>query len=139
VRSWRRITARLLWFSYGGLYFVALMGVPFIGSAAPLAMAAPLLVAAILFASIYWPVRPRFAAVILVVAILNLVVALLLVGGPGTVWSFANRHWINPPGLPAGAAFAAFILGLMIPIIVTVSAIRALTRDRAASSVPGAG
>lgn len=130
MRAWRRITAWLLWLSYAGLYFIALFGVPFFGSAMPIFMAVPLLVVAVLFASIYWPVRPRLAVIIPAVATGNLVVALLLVGGPGTEWSLAGWRWTDPPGLPKGVLAAAVIVGLVIPLCVTVTVIRALRRDR---------
>lgn len=139
MHPWRRIIAQLLWLSYAGLYVVTLMGVPFVGSAAPVVLATPLLVVTTLFAGVYWPVRPRFAAIILVVAAFDLVIALLLVGGPGTVWSLAGRRWFNPPGLPDTAVLVAFIFGLLIPLIVTVSVLRALKRDRIALTVPSAG
>lgn len=137
--SWRRTTAQLVWLSYAGLYVVALMGVPFFGSAMPLVMAAPLLVAALLFGIIYCRRRPRFVGGILLVTIINLVLALLLVGGPGTVWTLVGRQWVNPPGLPDAAGVATFVLGLLIPPGVTVFAIRALRGDQTVHTVPSAG
>jgi hypothetical protein len=112
------------------------MGVPFFGSAIPLVMAAPLLVAALLFGIIYCRRRPRSVGGILLVTMSNLVLALLLVGGPGTVWTFVGRHWVNPPGLPDAAGVATFVVGLLIPPGVTVFAIRAIRRDRTVRTVP---
>ena len=129
----RIAVARWLWYTYGAAFPVLVFGAMLVGTRAlPLMTGVPLLGVVGLSAVLAWRLAPRFILIALAASVLQVMVGVLLLGGPGTSISFGSREFAAPPGLPIMLHVPALLFGLVVPLCLVLYATRALRSHGAA-------
>jgi hypothetical protein len=126
----RIAVARWIWYLYGVafpcLVFISLL----LGTRAlPLVAGIPLLGVAGLSAVFAWRFAPRFMLSALITSVLQVIMGVLLLGGPGTSSFIGGRETLNPPGLPVMLHVPALLVGLVLPPLLVFCSIRVLRTD----------
>lgn len=119
VRGLRMRLAQSLWWAYGACYLLIAIPGLFVGAAIPLLVAVPLLVVALLFATVFWTSSRRLVLVVAGMAGTQFLLGSLLLGGPGATWTSAGHRWEDPPGVPRAMALPLWILGVLGPLVLT--------------------
>jgi hypothetical protein len=121
--------AQGLWWVYGACYLMVAVPGLLIGAAIPLLVAVPLLVVALLFAIVFWSSSPRLVLTVAGIACMQFLLGNLLLGGPGSAWTFAGHRWADPSGVPRVLALPLWIVGVLGPVVLTGWVLRRLGRQ----------
>jgi hypothetical protein len=127
--DWRRGLARAVWWAHLACWLLLLAAVTFLGYAVPLMMVAPLAVAVAVTALAYGPRDWRLVGSLL--AWLGAQVAAAVVGlssHGGTIVHSGEWEWRIPWQAPLAVRFALLLVGLFLPLVASVRALRRLRR-----------
>ena len=125
---WPGILAQVIWIIPATVYAVTAVGALYAGIAFPGVAAIPLLVAAVLFAAVYAKRNSRIVLRTLVAAGVQLVLGILLLGGPSSTFTVDGHEWRGLPGLPELLQVPAWLIGLLLPPTITAYALRQIRR-----------
>lgn len=115
--------AVVLWILYAAAYVVAIVLGLLTPDIIPLLAGVPLIVASLMFALLAWPAARKLGLGVVAASVVQLVIAVLLTGGPGRSWHVGVRHWINAPGLPSSVLPLAWVVAAVMPLAITVVAL----------------
>ena len=125
--SFRIVAARWIWYLYGVCYLLAFFGGLQGTLITPLLASVPLVIASVLFALAMWPAFPDFVAWTMLAAILEFVLGILVLGGRGRLMIGAHP-WDPAQHIPESVRSPAWIIGMLVPIVVMVCALREIRR-----------
>jgi hypothetical protein len=123
----RIAVARWMWCLYGAAFPFLVFGAMLVGTRAlPLMAGVPLLGVVGLSAVCAWRFSPRFILIALATSALQVILGVLLLGGPATSIISGSREFAAPPGLPTMLQVPALLFGLVLPPCLVFYSMRAL-------------
>ncbi len=123
----RIAVARWIWYLYAAAFPFLVFCALLLGTRAlPLIAGVPLLGVVGLSAVFAWRLSRRFMLIALVTSTLQVILGVLLLGGPGTSIISGHRELAAPLGLPTMFQLPALLFGLVLPPCLVFYSMRAL-------------
>ena len=123
----RIVVARWIWYLYGATFPFLVFGALLLGiRTLPLIAGVPLLAVVGLSVSLVWPLSRRLVLIALGTSVLQVMLGVLLLGGPGTSVLSGGREFVDPPGLPALLQVPALLFGVVLPPCLVFYSLRTL-------------